>query len=196
MQREQQQIETLRRNSSKIREWLAVSSEKTNRKGEPLKSNLTDNDSATMKTSHGVVQGYTGVATVDAKSQVVVHASAFGVGQENGLLPEVLGRVREDFEAVGLRDPLATATVLTDSGYHSEAKLKHLADAHIDALIADTGFCSRDPRFADAYLHKPPEKSRKLGERRSKWYQTADFQFFKPGFYIARKRLKSDEAGE
>ena len=77
-QREQQQIETLTRNSRKVRDWLAVTPEKTNRRGEPLKSNLTDNDSATMKTSHGVVQGYTGVAAVDARSQVVVHASAFG----------------------------------------------------------------------------------------------------------------------
>ncbi|WP_428311772.1 transposase [Hydrocarboniphaga sp.] len=70
-QREQQQIETLTRNSNKLREWLAAHPEKTNRKGEPLKSNITDNDSATMKTSHGVVQGYTGVAAVDAKAQVI-----------------------------------------------------------------------------------------------------------------------------
>ncbi len=53
--REQKQIETLTRNSRKICEWMAVTPEKTNRKGEALKSNLTDNDSATMKTSHGVV---------------------------------------------------------------------------------------------------------------------------------------------
>lgn len=76
-QREQQQIDTLTKNSRKIRDWLAVSPEKTNRRGEPLKSNLTDNESATMKTSHGVVQGYTGVAAVDATAQVVVHASIF-----------------------------------------------------------------------------------------------------------------------
>jgi transposase len=177
MQREQQQIKTLTKNSIKIREWLAENPEKTNRRGEPLKSNITDNDSATMKTSHGVVQGYTGVAAVDARSQVVVHASAFGIGQENGLLPEVLGKMRKDFEAIGQCDPLASATVLTDSGYHSEATLQQLADANVDALIADTGFRSRDPRFAEAYRHKPPEKSRKPGERRSKWYQTTDFQY-------------------
>lgn len=175
--REQQQIETLTKNSRKIREWLAVSPEKTNRRGEPLKSNLTDNDSATMKTSHGVVQGYTGVAAVDAKSQVIVHAGAFGTGQENGLLPEVLTTVREHFEAIGQPDPLASATVLTDSGYHSEATLQKLADAGVDALIADTGFRSRDPRFAEAYRHKPPEKRRQPGERRSKWFVRADFDY-------------------
>lgn len=175
-QREQQQIETLRKNSRKIRDWLAVNPEKTNRRGEPLKSNLTDNESATMKTSHGVVQGYTGVAAVDAMSQVVVHASAFGTGQENGLLPDALSQAREDFAAIGRADPLTTATVLADSGYHSEATLQQLADAGVTALVADTGFRSRDPRFAEAYRHKPPEKSRQPGERRSKWYQKTDFQ--------------------
>lgn len=176
-QREQQQIETLTRNSRKVREWLAVTPEKTNRRGEPLKSNLTDNDSATMKTSHGVVQGYTGVAAVDAQSQVVVHAGAFGTGQENGLLPDVLQGMRADFDAIGKTDPLARATVLTDSGYHSEATLQHLADANVEALVADTGFRSRDPRFADAYLHKPVEKRRAPGEHRSKWFQPKDFEY-------------------
>jgi len=31
--------------------------------GKPIKSNITDNESAKMKTSHGVIQGYDGVAT-------------------------------------------------------------------------------------------------------------------------------------
>lgn len=176
-QREQQQIETLTRNSRKIREWLAVSPEKTNRRGEPLKSNLTDNDSATMKTSHGVVQGYTGVAAVDAKSQVVVQASAFGTGQENALLPDVLKGLRQDFKAIGRKDPLKAATVLTDSGYHCEVTLQQLSDAKVDALVADTGFRSRDPRFAEANRHKPEDKRRQPGERRSQWFQPKDFAF-------------------
>ena len=96
--RECQQIETLSRNSRKLREWLAVNPEKTNRRGQALKSNVTDPESATMKTRHGVVQGYTGVAAVDAKAQVVVQAEAFGTGQENGLLPAVLESVRKHFD--------------------------------------------------------------------------------------------------
>ena len=39
---------------------------------------------------------------------------------------------------------------LADSGYHSEDTLRQLHDLGIDALIADTGFRSRDPRFAQA----------------------------------------------
>ncbi len=175
--RERQQIETLSRNSQKIRTALADFKPRLNRKGEELKSNLTDPDSATMKTSHGVVQGYTGVAAVDDKAQIVVLASAFGTGQENGLLPTVVSKLRADFEAMGKADPLQAATVLTDSGYHSEATLQQLADAGVDALVADTGFRSRDPRFAEAYLHKPIEKQRRPGERQSQWFQPKDFQF-------------------
>ena len=39
-----------------------------------------------MKTSHGVIQGYNGVAVVDDKTQVIVHAEAFGAAQEHDLL--------------------------------------------------------------------------------------------------------------
>jgi hypothetical protein len=47
-------------------------------KPQPKKSNITDNESAKMKTSKGVIQGYDGVTTVDSKHQVIVHAEAFG----------------------------------------------------------------------------------------------------------------------
>lgn len=175
--RERQQIETLERNSRKIREWLAEHPEKTNRRGEPLKSNLTDNDSATMKTSHGVVQGYTGVAAVDAKAQIVMHAEAFGTGQENALLPGVLQKVRDNFVAIETADPLLSATALSDSGYHAEVSLQQVAEMGVDALVADTNFRARDPRFAEAYRHKPPEKQRRPGEYRSKWFTGKDFDY-------------------
>lgn len=195
--REKRQIETLTRNSQKIREALLDFKPRLNRKGVELKSNLTDPDSATMKTSHGVVQGYTGVATVDAQSQVVVQASAVGTGSENGLLPQVLAETRQQLKALETlgsgcaaaggkatvtdtvtdTDALAGVTVLADSGYHSEDTLSKLAAEGLDALVADTGFRARDPRFAAAYLHKPAVKQRAPGERRSQWFQGKDFQY-------------------
>jgi len=50
------------------------------RQGKPVKSNITDNESAKLVSSHGVIQGYNGIATVDAKHQIVVDAQAFGDG--------------------------------------------------------------------------------------------------------------------
>lgn len=47
--------------------------DKPGKSGKPIKSNITDNESAKMKTSHGVIQGYDGVAVVDSKHQVIIH---------------------------------------------------------------------------------------------------------------------------
>jgi len=43
-----------------------------------------------MKTSHGVIQGYDGVAMVDDRHQVIVHAEAFGEVQEQELLEPMM----------------------------------------------------------------------------------------------------------
>ena len=86
-------------------------------KGAIRKSNRTDNESAKMATSKGVIQGYTGVAAVDAKHQIIVEAQAHGTGREQELL---LG-------GDGMRKVLAPDTLITaDAGYHSEANLKTL----------------------------------------------------------------------
>lgn len=39
-----------------------------------------------MATSKGVIQGYTGVAAVDARHQIIVEAQAHGAGSEQELL--------------------------------------------------------------------------------------------------------------
>ncbi|OYV75070.1 MAG: transposase [Chromatiales bacterium 21-64-14] len=70
---EQQYIDTLKRQVKKLKAWLDQRDDKPGKTGKPRKSNVTDNDSAKMKTSHGVIQGYDGVAAVDDKHQVIVH---------------------------------------------------------------------------------------------------------------------------
>lgn len=72
--RQKQQVKKLRKVSRKLKHFLATHDEKIGTSGNPIKSNVTDNESAKMKTSRGVIQGYIGVAGVDAKNQVVVHA--------------------------------------------------------------------------------------------------------------------------
>lgn len=179
--REEKQIETLKAASGKLRNWLQSHHEdRKGLSGKPVQSNLTDNDSAKMKTSHGVIQGYTAVTAVDDKHQVVVHAEAFGMGQENALLPEVLEATREHFKALGQYDALQGVAVTADAGYHSEITLQKLAAQAIDGYVADTNFRKRDPRFAEAYQHKPEEKRRLPGERRSKWFAAEDFIFSRP----------------
>src|SRR3954471_561107 len=74
-QREQRHIKRLRREACELEQWLEHHrEERRSAKGKPRLSNRTDNESAKMATGKGVVQGYTGVAAVDEKHQVVVHA--------------------------------------------------------------------------------------------------------------------------
>ena len=68
--------------AQKIRQFLADNTERTSTKGKPIKSNVTDNDSAKMATAKGVIQGYTGVAAVDSEHQIIVAAKAYGTGNE------------------------------------------------------------------------------------------------------------------
>jgi hypothetical protein len=78
VEQEERYVETLRGKVKKIRAWLRDNEDKPGKSGKPVKSNITDNESAKMKTSHGMIQGYDGVAVIDGKHQVVVHAEAFG----------------------------------------------------------------------------------------------------------------------
>ena len=110
-----------------------------------------------MKTSHGVIQGYTGVAAVDAKHQVIVQAHAYGQGQEHGLLEPMIDGLRVNLNTDNT-DVMATAKVAADSGYHHQKALEYLEDHGIDGYLPDTGFRSRDPRFKDYKEHKPHDR--------------------------------------
>lgn len=152
--REEESLERLRTNASRIKEFLATREKHLNAKGVERQSNVTDPESAKMKTSHGVIQGYTGVAAVDGKHQVIVHAGAHGEGQENGLLQPTLEGLCENMKALGQDDAIKRAAVTADAGYASEDNMKYVFDAGIDAYIADTQFRRRDARFNSAERHK------------------------------------------
>ena len=173
IEREQQQIKKLRAASRKIKRFLEDNEERTGVSGKVVKSNITDNDSAKMKTSHGVIQGYTGVAAVDSKHQVVLNAEAFGQGQEHGLLQPMVEGVQETFKTTpeATQEAIAQAKVTADSGYHNQATLEFLEDNAIDGYLADTGFRSRDPRFKD---HKAAKERNKRKQQTR--FTRADFE--------------------
>jgi transposase len=152
--KEKQYVTTLREKIKKIKTWLAENDDKPGSKGKPRKSNITDNESATMKTSHGVIQGYNGVAMVDSKHQVVVHAEAAGEPEPSLLKPMVEG-TRENFNAIGKEEDIFKKTQLTaNSGFHSEKNVQLVLEDGIDAVVADNKFRQRDPRFAEAGRYK------------------------------------------
>ena len=164
--REQEQIRKLRAASQKIKRFIETEPPRKGVSGKEVKGNITDNESAKMKTGHGVIQGYTGVAAVDSKHQVVVHAEAFGQGQEHGLLKPVMEGIHETFSDSGrtTRIALDETEITADSSYHNREMLEYLETEGIDAYLADTGLCSRDPRFTD---HKEsPERNKRKDKQR------------------------------
>ncbi len=170
IEQEEQYVDTLKKKVKKIKAWLRENDDKPGKSGKPIKSNITDNESAKMKTSHGVIQGYDGIAVVDGKHQVVVHAEAFGAAQEHDLLLPMIEGTRENFEAIGNKgDVFKGAKLAADSGFHTEANMKEVMGQSIDAYIADTQFRKRDPRFSDVDKYK--ERFRK---ERAEYYGVAD----------------------
>jgi transposase len=188
-ERERRQIARLRREACELEHWLEQQrEERKSAKGKPRLSNRTDNESAKMATGKGVVQGYTGVATVDGKHQVVVHAQAHGSGSEQEMLPGLL----EELEELRAPDTILAA----DSGYYSEANLKQLEARGIEGYIPDNGYRKRDIRYEGQQEHraKPDalwDKSRK-DKAKAKLFGPGDFKVAKDFTHLtcpAGKRL-------
>ena len=167
-QHDTKQIKKLKAISKKIKNHLAMSDEKLGARGTPIKSNITDNESAKMKTSHGVIQGYVGVSAVDDKTQIIISAQAFGQCQEHDLLQPIVEQAKENLGQKYIEKARLTA----DSGFHNTHNVAYCQDANIDAYIADKSFRSRDPRFKDYKRFKPKAKQKK-------YFTPADFNFDK-----------------
>lgn len=170
----QAQMEALRKEAARTREFLANSPPRQNRKGQELKTNVTDNQSAKMATNKGVIQGYAAQAAVDSAHQVIVAADVIGSGSEQAMLLPMI----EQASAFGTPQTLITA----DAGYHSDANIQHLHDHSIPALIADNQMRSRDERFErqDKYKAHPDPLSEKKATgqgKKVKRFGPEDFRF-------------------
>ena len=170
----QAHMQALRKEAARTREFLASNPKRKNRKGEELKTNVTDSESAKMATSKGVIQGYAAQAAVDSSHQVIVAADIIGSGSEQAMLLPMIEQsqpYREDH-----------TLITADAGYHSDANVQHLKDHNIPALIADNQMRSRDERFEaqDKYKDKPDPLSEKktTGQPKEvKRFEPKDFEF-------------------
>lgn len=162
----------LAREAARIRQWLTEHPEdRQGSKGSTRLSNRTDNESAKMATGKGVIQGYTGVAAVDDKAQIILDAQAHGTGSEQELLLPVV-EASAPWRTTG-------TVVCADAGYHSEANLAQLANQQINAYICDNGYRQRDPRYAgqDKHTAKPdPLWDKRPKAKKTQCFTPADFQ--------------------
>lgn len=174
-------LERARKKIEKVNNWLENNDDKVSSRRRINQSNITDNESAKMKSSQGVIQGYNGIAVVDAKHQVVVNAEAFGQGHDTGLLKPAVEGTKETLVAIGHdKECLKGAVVTADTGFHASENLQYLEEEGIDGYIPDCNFRKRDPRFATAVRYKPTNTDKKWGE---KMFNREDFTYYKDGNY-------------
>jgi hypothetical protein len=157
----EKQREKLNKKIEKIKRWLEENEGKEGKRGREIKSNITDNESAKMKSSHGVIQGYNGQAVVDEKHQVIVAAEAFGSGPEQELFEPMVEQAKRNMEYIkGEKGYCAGKKIIADTGYFTEDNLKRADEEKLDAYIPDQQYRKRDERFKgkDKYIAKKEER--------------------------------------
>jgi len=189
----EKQIAKLHKQAARIDKWLKKNEAKISpTTGKELQSNVTDNESAKMKTSHGTIQGYNGQALVDKKHQVVVHAEAFGNGQDNAHLSPMIDGAKENIKKIGQQEDYFEDKILAaDSNYHNQTTLKKCQEEKLDAYIPDLKFRNRDSRFATR-PKKTPKKSKKFILEDFEHDETND-QYICPNGKILKLKVRKHE---
>lgn len=176
--RQEQRVRRLKRQADRIEKFLAANEPKQGRRGKEVQSNVTDNDSAKMVSSHGVVQGYNANALVDEKHQVVVNAEAFGDGDDATNMGQMLEGARINLQVAGCgKEPLKGKVVSADTGYYSIDNLEACKEKKVDAYIPDREFRKRDPRFTEAQRHRRSvDKHKRRYTSKKRWFTPEDFR--------------------
>jgi len=170
----QDRMEDLRQEAARTRAFVANNPKRLNSKGQELKSNITDPDSAKMATNKGVIQGYAAQAAVDSANQIIIAADVVGSGSEQTMLAPMIEQAKPWSD----NNTLVTA----DAGYHSDANVQQLHDTGTPALIADNQMRQRDERFADQDKYKanpdPLSQKKASGQPQEiKHFRPKDFSF-------------------
>ena len=171
----------LDKSADKIAAFLKVNKEKLGSKGKPVKSNITDPDSAKMTTSKGTIQGYNGIAINDDKHQIILQPQTWGsVGEQQTLKPAI-EQLEKQLSALSTPDALQTAKFTADSGFHSVVNLESMATTGLDSYIADTQFRSRNPLFKESETYHTEKEKRRLKRSKGKprLFTSADFHLDK-----------------
>ena len=109
--------EKVRKEARTTRDFVATNLPKRNAKGQELKSNVTDNDSAKIGGPRGAIQGYAAQAAVDGKHQVIV---AEDVTQETNDKQQAVPMLEQVKENTGRKPEQA----LMDAGYYSQDNIE------------------------------------------------------------------------
>ena len=168
-EKDQQKVDTLLKNAQKFEDFLE---ENDPRKGEgksqkEVQSNVTDNESAKMKTNNGVIQGFNLVTAADSKYQVILGTEGFGSGPEQHTLEPMIESIETNLSI----DLGTGATVLTaDTGFFSEDNMQYVFEKGVDAIIPDGQFRQRQEGVGDSKTyqeHKQKHKKNRIDPAKS-----------------------------
>jgi len=149
------QIKRIQKEVKRLDHFMSSNPPKEGKTQKELQSNITDNDSAKMPTSHGVIQGYNAQAVVDDKHQIIVHGEAMSNGQDADNLVPMIDAAKANLKSIGKgEEPLKGIILTADANYHSNNNIAKCEQEQIDAYIPDTGFRKRDDRFKDQDRYK------------------------------------------
>jgi len=184
----ERQIKRLEKQAERIDKWLKGNEAKIGKNGKELTSNITDNDSGQMITSHGFIQGYNGQALVDDKHQVVVQAEAFGTVSDHEHVAPLMAGAKENMKAIGQdEDYFRGAIFVADTNYHSQSNLKTCQKMELDAYIPDRYFRRRDPSYATQKRYWPKKKKFRLEDFH---HDEAEDQYICPDGRWLKRKLK------
>jgi transposase len=182
------QVQRLQKQAERLEKWLKDNDPKYGTTGKEISSNVTDNESAKMKTSHGVIQGYNSQALIDAKHQVIIHGEAFGRGQDHAHGPPMLEGALENLQSLGHGEEYFAGKIFTaDTNYHSDTNLRKCQELRLDAYIPDIYFRRRDPRYAAQRRYWPRRKRFALEDFH---YEEATDQYLCPQGNRLRRKVK------
>ena len=87
---------------------------------------------------------------------MIMHAEAFGRGQDNQNLAPMVDGAKDNLEKIGQAEDYFEDKIFTaDTNYHNQSTLEKCQEEKLDAYIPDLKFRSRDCRFATQPSNKP-----------------------------------------
>ena len=99
-----------------------------------MKSNITDNQSAKLKSGSGFIQGYNALAMVDAKHQIIVAAEPVGQINEAPLLPQMVDQALGSLRTTSIANA-HQASFLADTNYFTEENARFFFDSGINGYV-------------------------------------------------------------
>ena len=161
----------------RLNQFLEEQEPKCGRDGKEIQSNVIDNESVKMPSSHGVLQGYNAQALVDSRHQVILAAETFSSQDHENLAPMLAG-AKKNLRDIGKEETYFEGKQLTaDSNYHSFNNLTLCRDEKIDAYIPDIQFRKRDPGFADQQRFQDGVHGRQRPDAKAGLFTASDFSF-------------------